>query len=125
MANIPPYEYRGKKKPYLERPRKLPKGITKSVDPKHIKKLEENAMRLVEAMSGYGNITPLLVMEVAMKEAFLTGRTEAAVEYAEKAAPYIHSRLQSTTLKGDPNAPVSVTIIDDIPRPPGSEAPSN
>lgn len=34
----------------------------------------------------------------------------AACGVAEKVAPYLHPKLQATTLKGDPSAPVSFTL---------------
>lgn len=38
---------------------------------------------------------------------------------AAEAAPYVHQKLATTTLVGDPDAPVGVTIINNIPRPKG------
>jgi hypothetical protein len=35
---------------------------------------------------------------------------QAAVAVAEKVAPYLHPKLQATTLKGDPNAPLSFAV---------------
>lgn len=35
---------------------------------------------------------------------------QAAVAVAEKVAPYLHPKLQATTLKGDPNAPLSFAM---------------
>jgi hypothetical protein len=35
---------------------------------------------------------------------------QEAVAVAEKAAPYLHPKLQATTLRGDPNAPVSFVL---------------
>ena len=34
----------------------------------------------------------------------------AACAVAEKVAPYLHPKLQATTLKGDPSAPVSFVV---------------
>ena len=35
---------------------------------------------------------------------------QAACLVAEKVAPYLHPKLQATTLKGDPSAPLSFTV---------------
>jgi hypothetical protein len=36
----------------------------------------------------------------------------AAVESASKVAPYIHAKLQTTTLKGDKEAPLELQLLD-------------
>lgn len=43
--------------------------------------------------------TPLDVMLMAMRKAYLIGGSIAAVPYAEKAAPYIHARIAQMELK--------------------------
>lgn len=42
------------------------------------------------------------------------GAVNRAQAAAADAAPYVHPKLASTTLKGDPNAPLAVQFIDDI-----------
>ncbi len=37
-----------------------------------------------------------------------------ALEAAAMAAPYVHPKLANITHKGDPDAPLAVTIIDDV-----------
>jgi hypothetical protein len=37
-----------------------------------------------------------------------------AVAVAEKVAPYLHPKLQATTIKGDPNAPLALSLPDSL-----------
>lgn len=49
----------------------------------------------------------------AMKELIMSaalGHSSAAVESAAKVAPYIHAKLQTTTIKGDQNSPLEVAL---------------
>lgn len=45
------------------------------------------------------NATPLDILMMAMKRAYLLGGSIAAAPYAEKAAPYIHGKISSIELK--------------------------
>lgn len=47
-------------------------------------------------------------------QAAFRGAINRAQSAAADAAPYVHPKLASTTLKGDKNAPLGVTLIDDI-----------
>lgn len=51
---------------------------------------------LVELPAG---TTPLDVMIMAMRRAYLLGGSMAAAPYAERAAPYIHAKISSIELK--------------------------
>jgi hypothetical protein len=67
-------------------------------------------------------IKPLTVMMEVLEERYKAaqaiqddpeGRAKAmneAVAVAEKVAPYLHPKLQATTLKGDPAAPLSFAV---------------
>jgi hypothetical protein len=45
------------------------------------------------------NATPLDVMVMAMRRAFMVGGSIAAAPFAEKAAPYLHAKISSIELK--------------------------
>ena len=83
----------------------------------------EKKRRLEEVVSHFvssGETTPLEVMLAVMKQAWDLKNVPLAMSAAQAAAPYIHPKLASTELKGDPNAPlivrnVEVTFIDDKP----------
>lgn len=45
-----------------------------------------------------------LIMDAALSH------SSAAVESAAKVAPYIHAKLQTTTLKGDTNSPIEIAL---------------
>lgn len=45
------------------------------------------------------NTTPLDILMMAMKRAYLLGGSIAAAPYAEKAAPYMHGKISSIELK--------------------------
>lgn len=53
----------------------------------------------VETMELPPNATPLDVMVMAMRRAYLIGGSMAAAPYAEKAAPYLHPKITSIELK--------------------------
>jgi hypothetical protein len=69
---------------------------------------------LMEAMHFHWNIAKAFSTETPDDIAAKSAAMEKAASYARDAAPYVHPRLQATTLKGDPNAPLSVNFIDDI-----------
>jgi len=66
------------------------------------------------------DIKPLTVLMETMAERWraaqlLEGEERAKVQseacaVAEKVAPYLHARLQATTIKGDADAPLSFTV---------------
>lgn len=58
-------------------------------------------IRFVEETEGPlpQDATPLDVMLMAMRKAYLTGGSLAAAPYAEKCAPYIHARIAQMELK--------------------------
>ena len=60
--------------------------------------------------------TPLEVMLTVMSTALKKKNIALAMNAAQMAAPYIHPRLANTTISGNPNAPLAVSIIDDIKR---------
>lgn len=104
--NIKPHKQKyGAKKPYLEKVSKKAQ-----LDPRR----KRNTEQLAALVQKYGDITPLFIMKAAMTAAYEDGDVKEAAFFAKDAAPYVHPRLQSTELKGDPNAPLSVSIIDDI-----------
>ena len=95
-----------------------PKGATD-------KKTKLIAAAIAESMAAGKKISPLEVITEAMQlyydiyrntkqeeGKFLALRT--SVEYAEKAAPYLHARLASTTIGGDAKNPIVLNLIDDI-----------
>lgn len=45
------------------------------------------------------NATPLDVLIMAMRRAYVLGGSIAAAQYAEKAAPYLHAKISSVELK--------------------------
>lgn len=57
-------------------------------------------------------ITPLEVMLEAMKEAYDKKDLKEASNFAKDAAPYVHAKLQSTTISGDAKKPLIVTNMD-------------
>jgi hypothetical protein len=94
------------------------------------KKTRIIAALLSDKMAAGERVSPLEVMTEAMQQHYNVYRNakqagkkaaalREAVMFAEKAAPYLHHRLASTTIAGDKDAPLSVTIINDIPRPEG------
>ena len=56
-----------------------------------------------------GGITPLEVMLQAMMAHYNAGNLDEAALKAKDAAPYVHPKLASTELKGDPDAPVALS----------------
>ncbi len=67
------------------------------------------------------NIKPLQVMMDSLADSWKYAQAiedpaerlkaqQAAVCVAEKVAPYLHPKLQATTLKGDPSAPLSFAV---------------
>ena len=59
------------------------------------------------------DLSPLDVLVTVMKQAMKKKNVSLAMHAASLAAPYMHHRLTSSTLKGDPSAPLSVKILDD------------
>ena len=53
-----------------------------------------------------GKITPLEIILSVMEQSWINKDIPAAMSAAEKAAPYIHPKLASTELKGDPQKPL-------------------
>lgn len=74
--------------------------------------------RLTEATikkhAATGDMTPLEVMLAIMKRAWGENNVLLALEAANSAAPYMHPKLQTTTLQGPGGDAVMVKIIDDI-----------
>jgi len=98
------------------------KGAGRPKGAKDHAKLQLNAKiakAMLEGSVTGGKITPLEVLLKAMhynwdvstatkdSEMKIACMREAA-NYAREAAPYLHARLASTELKGDPNKPLSV-----------------
>lgn len=61
-------------------------------------------------------VTPLEVMLKAMREHYDAKRYDLAASIAKDAAPYMHPRLASVEMSGDPDSPiihrVERTIVD-------------
>lgn len=74
--------------------------------------------RLTEATikkyAATGDMTPLEVMLMVMNKAVAQGNDLLSMQAAEAAAPYMHPKLQTTTLQGPGGDAVMVKIIDDI-----------
>lgn len=99
-------------------------AATKSLPPsKGVPALDRSGVqtKMRNRLIAQAKIKPLELMLEVMAERYETAkaaktakaRTKAiqeAVGVAEKAAPYVHAKLQATTLKGDPNAPVSFVL---------------
>lgn len=72
------------------------------------------------------NATPLDVMVMAMRRAFMLGGSIAAAPYAEKAAPYLHAKISSIELKnpgsggagGAAPIPFQIQFVDAKPEAP-------
>ena len=82
------------------------------------KKTAVRKERIAEALSvaASADILPLDVMRAKMNgETLPDGRevTDSMFAAAVAAAPYVHARLQATTLKGDKDAPLVHEIRDD------------
>lgn len=71
--------------------------------------------KIVLELVASGDMTPLEVMLAVMKAAVAKKNWVLAMSAAKDAAPYVHPRLANTTLKGDADAPVAVTFVDNIP----------
>lgn len=71
-----------------------PKGATSKRNQETI----EKALR--------GGITPLDVMLEAMRDAYNRKDLKEASNFAKDAAPYVHAKLQATTISGNPEAPL-------------------
>lgn len=56
------------------------------------------------------NATPLDVMMMAMRKAYLMGGSLAAAPYAEKCAPYIHARLANIQATGKHEGPILLSF---------------
>ena len=68
--------------------------------------------RFVEETEGPlpADATPLDVMLMAMRKAYLSGGSIAAAPYAEKCAPYIHARIANIELTGKNKGPVLLSF---------------
>jgi hypothetical protein len=65
--------------------------------------------REIAAKAIESGITPLEIMVGAMREAWDSGDRDKAVQFAEKAAPYMHPRIQSMELTGADGGPMQVS----------------
>ena len=92
----------GGKRPGAGRPKGLPN--------KKRRITEEIANKFLAS----GKMTPLEVMLEVMEHGLKTQDISLAMSAANSAAPYVHARLAATTISGDPNAPLAVSIIDDV-----------
>jgi len=72
-------------------------------------------------MIAQNNVKPLQVMMDSLADSWKYAQAiedpaerikaqQAACLVAEKVAPYLHPKLQATTLKGDPSAPLSFAV---------------
>lgn len=63
-----------------------------------VKRFSAAAKQAVEAIARAKGLTPLQVMMEDMQEKYDRGDLDAAATRAESCAPYVHSRLASTTI---------------------------
>ena len=56
-----------------------------------------------------GGITPLDYLLTLLRDT--TQTQEVRVDAAKAAAPYMHARLQATTIKGDKDAPIEISWL--------------
>lgn len=76
--------------------------------------------RLAQEAAGEG-VLPLQVMLEAMRELYANRDLQGAAKVAAQAAPYVHSRLSSTTVKG--TVGVTLEVVEEIVDADGSASP--
>ncbi len=74
-------------------------GRPKGAATKRTREIAEQAMAQ--------GLTPLEYMLSVLRDA--SNDTHTRMDAAKSAAPYVHPRLQSTEIKGDPDAPVALS----------------
>lgn len=84
------------------------KGVkNRTLLPTAAEKIE--AIKKQIATAEYTGLTPLEFMLNVMRDAKLSVLTR--LQAARDAAPYVHARLQSITVKGDPSQPLATTEL--------------
>jgi hypothetical protein len=66
--------------------------------------------RVADRVLAQAEITPLDVMVQTMNERWKDGDKAGACAIAKDCAPYLHARLASTTLKGDSENPLLLSL---------------
>lgn len=67
--------------------------------------------KIAEQAAGAG-VLPLQVLLEAMRAHHAAGALDAAAKVAAAAAPYMHPRLTSVRVGGDPANPVPITFVE-------------
>lgn len=84
------------------------KGVSKVKGPKNLTERKEAIASQIE-LAEYTGLTPLEFMLNTMRNGKLDITTR--LQAARDAAPYVHAKLQSIMIKGNPNEPVSTVSL--------------
>ncbi len=75
----------------------------------HVGRKRDKKIEAQVELAEYTGLTPLEFMLNTMRNPKLDITTR--LQAARDAAPYVHAKLQSITVKGDPNAPMATTEL--------------
>lgn len=101
----------------------MPSGGARKHAGRPKKSLTQKTREIAEKASAQG-ITPLEVMINNMRHWYELGEYDRAGAAAKDAAPYMHPRLQTMTVQGDPTAPLTIQVVTGIPLPVEKKQPS-